>query len=175
MVKIPVKETVSIPVAMKLGPYFSSTANMAQRLATGGADALVLFNRFYQPDIDLDELAVVPRLVLSSPDELRLPLRWVAILYGRVETDFGITTGIHSHTDVLKGLMAGAKVTMLASELLMRGIRRIPEILQEMTLWMEEHEYESVEQMKGSMSHKSVAEPAAFERANYMKVLNSYR
>jgi dihydroorotate dehydrogenase (fumarate) len=170
-----VKETVSIPVAVKLSPYFSSTANMAQRLAKGGADALVLFNRFYQPDFDLDELAVVPRLVLSSPDELRLPLRWVAILYGRVETDFAITTGIHSYTDVLKGLMAGAKVTMMASELLMRGIRRIPEILDEMTLWMEEHEYESVQQMQGSMSQQHVAEPAAFERANYMKVLASWK
>jgi len=170
-----VKRTVSIPVAIKLSPYFSSTANMAKRLVEEGANALVLFNRFYQPDIDLEVLEVVPRLVLSNSNELRLPLRWVAILYGRLMADLAITTGIHTSQDVLKALMAGAKVTMMASELLQNGIRRINVVLDEMESWMCEHEYQSVAQMIGSMSQKHCAEPAAFERANYMKTLASYR
>ncbi|HBY94808.1 MAG TPA: dihydroorotate dehydrogenase-like protein [Chloroflexi bacterium] len=170
-----VRHSVSIPIAMKLSPYFSATANMAHRLAEAGADALVLFNRFYQPDFDLDELEVVPHLVLSDSDDLRLPLHWVAILYDRVPVDFGITGGVHTHEDVLKGLMAGASVTMMASELLQRGADRIGEILEDMARWMEEHEYESVAQMRGSMSQMTVAEPAAFERASYMKVLGSWR
>lgn len=170
-----VKQSVSIPVAMKLSPFFSATANMADRLAEAGANALVLFNRFYQPDFDLERLEVVPNLVLSNSHELRLPLRWVAILYGRVDTDFAITTGVHTHIDVLKGLMAGANVTMMASELLRNGVRRIGEILDEMAAWMEEHEYTSVAQMQGSMSQISVGEPASLERANYMKVLHSWR
>ncbi|HEC22156.1 MAG TPA: dihydroorotate dehydrogenase-like protein [Chloroflexi bacterium] len=170
-----VKSSLSIPVAVKLSPYFSALANMAHRLAEAGADALVLFNRFYQPDFDLEKLEVVPHLVLSSSYELRLPLRWVAILYGRVDVDFAITSGVHTYEDVLKGLMAGASVTMMASELLRNGVGRISEILDRMTAWMEEHEYESVTQMRGSMSQKHVAEPAAFERANYMKVLQSWR
>lgn len=170
-----VKSSVSLPVAMKLSPYFSSTAHMAKRLVDEGANGLVLFNRFYQPDIDLETLEVVPRLVLSNSNELRLPLRWVAILYGRLLADFAVTTGIHSSQDVLKALMAGAKVTMMASELLQNGIRRINEIIEEVKLWMDEHEYESVSQMIGSMSQLHCAEPAAFERANYMKTLASYR
>jgi dihydroorotate dehydrogenase (fumarate) len=170
-----VKSSVSLPVAMKLSPYFSSTANMAKRLVDEGANGLVLFNRFYQPDIDLETLEVVPRLVLSNSNELRLPLRWVAILYGRLLADFAVTTGIHSSQDVLKALMAGAKVTMMASELLQNGIRRINDIVEEVQLWMDEHEYESVSQMIGSMSQLHCAEPAAFERANYMKTLASYR
>lgn len=170
-----VKEAVSVPVAMKLNPYFSSTANMAMRLVDEGANGLVLFNRFYQPDIDLETLEVVPRLVLSNSNELRLPLRWVAILYGRLLADLAITTGIHTSGDVLKGLMAGAKVTMMASELLQNGIRRIGTILDEIRAWMDEHQYESVVQMVGSMSQQHCAEPAAFERANYMKMLASYR
>lgn len=170
-----VKSSVSLPVAMKLSPYFSSTAHMAKRLVDEGANGLVLFNRFYQPDIDLETLEVVPRLVLSNSNELRLPLRWVAILYGRLLADFAVTTGIHSSQDVLKALMAGAKVTMMASELLQNGIRRINEIVKEVQLWMDEHEYESVSQMIGSMSQLHCAEPAAFERANYMKTLASYR
>ncbi len=170
-----VKDNISIPVAVKLSPYFSSTANMAYRLAEAGADALVLFNRFYQPDFDLEALEVVPHLVLSNSNEMRLPLRWVAILYGRVPADFAITSGVHSHEDVLKGLMAGANVTMMTSELLRHGIGRINEILRNLVEWMEEHEYESVEQMQGSMSQQNIAEPAAFERANYMKVLHSWR
>jgi len=170
-----VKSAVTIPVAMKLSPFFSSVSNMAKRMVTEGASGLVLFNRFYQPDFDLESLEVAPRLVLSNSNELRLPLRWVAILYGRILADFAITTGIHNAEDVLKGLMAGAKVTMMASELLQNGVRRIKEILSEMEAWMDEHEYESVAQMIGSMSQKNCAEPAAFERANYMKILDSYR
>ena len=170
-----VKNAVQIPIAMKLSPYFSSTANMAERLAEGGVDGLVLFNRFYQPDLDLERLEVVPRLVLSNSDELRLPLRWVAVLYGRVDADFAITSGVHTHEDALKGLMAGAKVTMMASELLQNGIGRIGEVLDEMKRWMEKHEYSSVKQMIGSMSQQNVVETAAFERANYMKMLASYR
>lgn len=170
-----VRDVVSIPVAMKLSPYFSSTPHIAQRFAQWGADALVLFNRFYQPDFDLEKLEVVPRLVLSGSHELRLPLTWVAILHGRIPVDFAITTGIHTYEDVLKALMAGAKVTMMASELLQNGIGRIGQVLGQMRNWMEVHEYHSVTQMIGSMSQQHVTEPAAFERANYMKMLDSYR
>jgi len=170
-----VKHSVTIPVAIKLSPFFSSISNMASRLVQEGADGLVLFNRFYQPDFDLENLAVAPRLVLSNSNELRLPLRWVAILYGRILADLAITTGIHTSEDVLKGLMAGAKVTMMASELLQNGVRRIKEILKEIETWMEEREYESLAQMIGSMSQQHCAEPAAFERANYMRVLDSFQ
>jgi dihydroorotate dehydrogenase (fumarate) len=170
-----VKATISIPIAMKLSARFSSLPNMAHRLAAAGADALVLFNRFYQPDFDLENLEVVPSVVLSNSNDLRLPLRWVAILYGHVPVDFAITSGVHTHQDVLKGLMAGARVTMMASELLQNGVQRIGAVLKDIVRWMEEHEYESVAQMQGSMSQRNVAEPAAFERANYMKVLQSWR
>jgi len=170
-----VRQAVTIPVAVKIGPFFSSIANMASRLTDAGADGLVLFNRFYQPDFDLENLEVAPRLVLSNSDDLRLPLRWVAILYGRLTADFAITSGIHTPNDVIKGLMAGAKVTMMASELLQKGIRRVGQVLNELVAWMNEHEYESVIQMIGAMSQKHCAEPAAFERANYMKMLDSYR
>jgi dihydroorotate dehydrogenase (fumarate) len=170
-----VRQSVRVPVALKLSPYFSSTANMAARFANAGANGLVLFNRFYQPDIDLETLEVVPRLVLSNSNELRLPLRWVAILYGRVAADLAITTGIHSGEDVLKSLMAGAKVTMMASELLRNGLKRIKEILQEVTEWMDTHEYESVAQMIGSLSQQHCPDPTAFERANYLKTLGSYQ
>ncbi len=170
-----IRQEVKIPLAVKIGPFFSSIPNMAKQLAEAGANALVLFNRFYQPDIDIENLEAVPHLVLSDSDELRLPLRWVAILYGRVPADLAITTGVHTYEDVLKGLMAGAKVTMMASELLENGVERVGQILQEMQMWMEEHEYSSVQQMIGSVSHQKVAEPAAFERANYVKVLGSYK
>lgn len=170
-----VKSSISIPVAVKLSPYFSATANMAYQLSQAGADALVLFNRFYQPDFDLEELEVVPHLVLSNSNEMRLPLRWIAILYGQVPVDFAITSGIHTHEDVLKALMAGAKATMLASSLLHNGIGYLGKVLEDLQVWMEDMEYESVKQMQGSMSHQSVAEPAIFERANYMKVLHSWR
>jgi dihydroorotate dehydrogenase (fumarate) len=150
-------------------------ANMAHQLAGAGADGLVLFNRFYQPDFDLENLDVVPHLMLSTPFELRLPMRWVAILYKRVPVDFAITSGVHSYEDILKGLMAGANVVMVASELLRKGIDRVSEMLGAMTTWMEDNEYESVTQMRGSMSQQHVTEPGAFERANYMKVLQSWR
>ncbi len=170
-----VRQAVTIPLAVKLSPFFSSIANMSGRLADHGADGLVLFNRFYQPDFDLENLEVAPRLVLSNSNELRLPLRWVAILYGRLSVDFAITSGIHTSQDVIKGLMAGANVTMMASELLQNGVRRIGQVLNELVAWLTEHEYQSVMQMIGAMSQKHCAEPAAFERANYMKMLQSYR
>jgi len=170
-----VRQAVTIPIAMKLSPFFSSTANMASRLADQGVDGLVLFNRFYQPDFDLEHLEVTPRLVLSNSDDLRLPLRWVAILYGRLKADLAITSGIHTSNDVIKGLMAGAKVTMMASELLQNGVRRIGQVLNELVSWLKDREYKSVAQMIGAMSQKHCAEPAAFERANYMKMLQSYR
>lgn len=170
-----VRKHITIPLAVKIGPYFASIANMSKRFAEEGADGLVFFNRFYQPDYDLERLEVVPHLVLSTQFAMRLPLRWVAILHGRVPVDFAITSGVHTHEDVLKGMMAGAKVTQLAGELLRNGIGRIGEIKTEMARWMEEREYVSVEQMQGSMSQINVADPATFERANYMKVLQSWR
>jgi dihydroorotate dehydrogenase (fumarate) len=170
-----VREVVTIPVAVKLSPFFSSIANMANRLSDQGADGLVLFNRFYQPDFDLENLEVATRLVLSNSNELRLPLRWIAILHGRVNADLAITSGVHTSQDVIKGLMAGAKVTLMASELLQNGLRRIGQVLNELVTWLNERDYESVTQMIGSMSQKHCAEPAAFERANYMKMLQSYR
>ncbi len=170
-----VKAQVSIPVAVKLSPFFTSLPNMAKRLADAGADGLVLFNRFYQPDLDIENLEVVPRLRLSTSDELLLPLRWIAILYGRVDADLALTTGVHTHLDVLKGLMAGAKVTMMASALLRFGIGHISKVLEDLQAWMEEHEYESVAQMQGSLSQARVPNPAAFERANYMKTLHAWR
>jgi len=170
-----VKANISIPLAVKVGPYFSSFANMAMRLAKAGADGLVIFNRFYQPDFDLDRLEVVPNLTLSSPWELRTPIRWVSILYGKVPVDFAVTRGVHSYEDVLKGVMAGANVTMMAAELLRNGVNRIGTVVQEVAQWLEDHEYHSLQQARGSMSQRNVAEPAAFERANYMKVLQSWK
>ena len=170
-----VAATITIPLAVKLSPYYSATAHVARRLANAGARGLVLFNRFYQPDLDLESLEVVPNLVLSTSEELRLPLRWVAILYGRVPVDLAITGGVHTHQDVIKGLMAGARVTMMASELLEHGVGRIGQVLRAMVGWLEEHEYESVTQLQGSMSQLNVRDPAAFERANYMRVLQSWR
>ncbi|HET6272369.1 MAG TPA: dihydroorotate dehydrogenase-like protein [Bacteroidota bacterium] len=170
-----VKRTVKIPVAMKLSPFFSSFANMAHRLDTAGVDGLVLFNRFYQPDIDLETLEVKPNVILSSPQSLRLPLRWIAILHGRIKASLAATSGIHNVQDVIKMLMAGADVTMMCSALLRNGPQHLAHVLSDLNQWMLEHEYVSVSQMKGSMSQKSVADPAAFERANYMKALNTYR
>jgi dihydroorotate dehydrogenase (fumarate) len=170
-----VKKAVSIPVAVKLNPYYSSLPHLVKRLIEVGADGLVLFNRFYQPDFDLEAFEVVPSLAFSRSEEMRLPLRWVAILYGRVAADLAITTGVHTHLDVVKGLMAGAQVTMMASELLENGVQRIQTILDAVVDWMDEHGYESVAQMQGSMSQKNAADPAAFERANYMRVLQSWR
>jgi dihydroorotate dehydrogenase (fumarate) len=170
-----VKEVITIPVAVKLSPYFSSFANMASRFVHAGASALVLFNRFYQPDFDLETLEVTPNLELSQAHELRLPLTWIAILYGRVPIDFALTSGVHSGLEVLKSLMAGANVTMMTSEILRKGPQRMQEILQEIISWLETHEYTSVKQLRGSMSQQHVGNPEAFERANYMKVLQSWR
>ncbi len=170
-----VKSAVRIPVAMKLSPFFSGMAAMAVRLDAAGASGLVLFNRFYQPDIDLEKLEVVPNLVLSSPAEARLPLRWIAILYGQLKASLAATSGIGSGPDVLKAIMVGADVVQVVSVLLRRGVGELTIMLEEIQSWMREHEYESITQMKGSMSQKACPEPAAFERANYMKTLNSYR
>jgi dihydroorotate dehydrogenase (fumarate) len=169
-----VSQSIKIPVAVKLSPFFTAIPNMARKLTAAGAKGLVLFNRFYQPDFDLENLEVVPNLILSSSQELRLPLRWIAILYSHIQADLALTGGAHTVEDVIKSTMAGASVTMLASELLQKGIGRISELLTEMKKWMVDHEYDSIHQMKGSMSQKSVSEPAAFERANYMKVLSSF-
>lgn len=169
-----VSEQIRIPLAVKIGPNFSSIANMVENLSDAGAHGVVLFNRFYQPDIDLETLKVDPHLVLSTAYEMRLPLRWVAILLGRVDVDFAVTSGIHTYDSVLKCLMVGANVTMMASELLVNGVERIGQILEAVETWMVEHEYESVSQLRGSMSQSSVREPSAFERANYMKELQSW-
>lgn len=165
---------VTVPVAVKLSPFFSSIPNIAKKLDERGAKGLVLFNRFYQPDINLDTLDVEPTVVLSNSEALRLPLRWIAMLYKAVNADLAATTGVHTAEDVIKLTMAGANVTMVCSALLRYGPKRIGEILSGIQQWMIEHEYESLNQMRGSMSHRSVADPSAFERANYMKALNSY-
>jgi dihydroorotate dehydrogenase (fumarate) len=169
-----IRKQIQLPLAVKLSPFFSALPNFARRLSESGANGLVLFNRFYQPDFDLEALEVVPNLVLSNSHELRLPLRWIAILYGRVQTDFALTSGVHSGADILKAMMAGAKVTTVTSEFLQHGIGRATEMLAEVETWMEDHEYISIKQMQGSMSQQAVAQPATFERANYMKVLSSY-
>ncbi len=169
-----VRARVRIPIALKLSPFVTALPHLAQRFTEAGANGLVLFNLFYQPDFDLEALEVVPSLTLSSSDDLRLPLRWIAILYGRVAADLALTGGVHSAQDALKAMMAGAKVAMLASELIANGAERLSAILADMRAWMLEHEYESIAQMQGSMSQQSVSEPAAFERANYMKALNSF-
>jgi dihydroorotate dehydrogenase (fumarate) len=170
-----IRGKVNFPIAVKLSPSFTALPNFAKRLADAGADGLVLFNRFYQPDFDLDALEVVPNLYLSKSNELRLPLRWIALMYGRVDVDFALTSGIHKAQDVLKAMMAGAKVAMTTSALLKKGPGRTTKILNKLQKWMEENEYESIQQMQGSMSQQAVADPSAFERANYMKVLNSFK
>ncbi len=170
-----VRQEVSIPIAVKLSPFFTALPNIARRFANAGARGLVLFNRFYQPDFDLEALEVTPNLELSTSQELRLPLRWIAILHGRIHADFAITGGVHSAHDIIKAMMAGANVAMMASGLLAHGPRLITDILAALRAWMDEHEYESITQMRGSMSQSAVSEPAAFERANYMKVLNAFQ
>ncbi len=169
-----IKSIVRIPVAVKLSPFFTAIANFATRLDDAGADALVLFNRFYQPEIDIDALEITPSLKLSDPQELSLRLHWVAILYGNLRANLAVTGGVHSGRDVLKAMMAGAHIAMMTSAFFQNGIRHASFVLHEMTCWMEEHEYESIEQMRGSMSRHSVPNPAAFDRANYMRVLSSY-
>ncbi len=169
-----IRKEVTIPLAVKIGPYFSSLPNVAKRLAEAGANALVFFNRFYQPDFDLDNLEVTPHINLSTSNTLLLRLRWVAILYGRIPIDFAITGGVHTAEDVVKSMMAGAKVAMMTSSLLKYGIPHLSTVLKKLEQWLNEHEYDSVEIMQGSMSQKSVNEPTAFERANYMHALTRY-
>jgi dihydroorotate dehydrogenase (fumarate) len=169
-----VKSEVTIPVAVKLSPFFTNFAHVAKRLDDAGANALVLFNRFYQPDIDLDTLEVKPNILLSTPMAMRLPLRWIAILHGRLHANLAATSGIHRATDALKLLMAGADATMLCSVLIRHGIQHISVIEREMIAWMEAHEYESVSQLKGSLSQKKCPAPSEFERAQYLRALSSY-
>lgn len=169
-----VKSSVSIPVAVKLSPFFTNFANMAKRLEQCGANGLVLFNRFYQPDIDLESLEVKPNILLSTPMAMRVPLRWIALLFGQLRANLAATSGIHRASDVLKMLMAGADVTMLCSALLRHGPRQIGVIERDLIAWMQEHEYESVAQLKGSLSQKNCADPSAFERAQYMKALSQF-
>jgi len=168
-----VKSAVSIPVAVKLSPFFSNLANMAKRLDDAGADGLVLFNRFYQPDIDLDELEVRPNVLLSTAQALRLPLTWIGILYGRFQASLAASSGVHEPQDAIKLLMVGANVTMLCSSLLRNGVNHIRHMERGITEWMEQHEYESVRQMQGSMSQKRCPDPSAFERAQYMRAVKS--
>ena len=169
-----VKATIKIPVAVKLSPFFSSFMNMAKKLDDAGADGLVLFNRFYQPDIELESLEVKPNILLSTPMAMRLPLRWVALLYGKLKASLGATSGIHRAGDALKMLLAGADVTMLCSTIMRHGIPQIALIEHEMINWLEEHDYESVSQLKGSLSQKNCAAPSEFERAQYMKAISSF-
>ncbi len=169
-----VKSVVTIPVAVKLSPFFTNFANMARRLDQAGANGLVLFNRFYQPDIDLESLEVKPNILLSTPMAMRVPLRWIALLYGKLRANLCATSGIHRASDALKMLMAGADVTMLCSALIRHGVRQISVVEQDLIAWMEEHEYESVSQLKGSLSQKNCAEPSAFERAQYMKAISQF-
>jgi dihydroorotate dehydrogenase (fumarate) len=169
-----VRSSVEIPLAVKVGPFFSSMANMARRLVEAGADGLVLFNRFLQPDIDLETLDVDPTLHLSTSEELRLPLRWIAILRGRVNTSLAATTGVHTWQDAVKLLLAGADVTMMASALFKHGPEHLSTVLDGIRTWLDEHEYESVEQAKGSVSQAACPDPVAFERSNYMRAVVNY-
>ncbi|MDQ1317328.1 MAG: hypothetical protein QG588_980 [Candidatus Poribacteria bacterium] len=169
-----VKNSVNIPVALKISPYFSSMANMAKQFDQIGCNALVIFNRFYQPDLDPAKLEVKPKLVLSTSDELTLRLRWVAMLYSRINADMAVTGGVHTVEDVIKSVMAGAKVAMMTSALMKNGINHLTTVKDGMIKWMEEHNYSSVADMQGKLSQQSVAEPAAFERANYMKLLKGF-
>jgi dihydroorotate dehydrogenase (fumarate) len=168
-----VKSVVTIPVAVKLSPFFSNMANMAKRLDQAGANGLVLFNRFYQPDVNLGELEIQPNVLLSTPQALRLPLTWIGILYGRIRPSLAATSGVHGPEDVVKLLMVGADVTMLCSTLLRNGIGHLEQIEEGVLEWMEKHEYESVQQMKGSMSQIRCPDPSAFERAQYMEAVKS--
>ena len=169
-----VRSEITIPLAVKIGPFFSSVGHMARRIVDAGADGLVLFNRFMQPDIDLDTLHVDPTLTLSSSDELRLPLRWIAILRGRIEASIAATTGVHTSADALKMLLAGADVVMMASALLHDGPQHVAVILREIEAWMDEREYTSVSQLRGSMSQANIDNPVAFARANYAQLVTSF-
>jgi dihydroorotate dehydrogenase (fumarate) len=168
------KRSIRIPLAVKLSPFFSAPVNIGVRFDEARANGIVLFNRFYQPDFDVEELEVVPTLALSRPEELSMRLHWTALLYGHIQADLGITGGVHSATDVIKCILAGAKVAFMTSALLRNGVHHAEHVLSEMNRWLDEHEYDSIQQMCGSMSHGAVADPTAYERGNYMKVLSSY-
>ncbi|HUL32863.1 MAG TPA: dihydroorotate dehydrogenase-like protein [Candidatus Eisenbacteria bacterium] len=168
------KRSIRIPLAVKLSPFFSAPANMGVRFDEAHVNGIVIFNRFYQPDFDIEQLEVVPSLALSRPDELRMRLHWTALLFGQVRADLGITGGVHSSADVIKCILAGAKVAFMTSALLHNGVHHAAHVLSEVDRWLDEHEYVSVQQMCGSMSRGAVADPTAFERGNYMKVLSSY-
>jgi dihydroorotate dehydrogenase (fumarate) len=170
-----VKKSVSIPVAVKLNPYFSSMANMAKRLDEAGADALVLFNRFYEPDFDIENMTISHKLQLSGPGEIRLPLQWMAILSGRIKASLAASTGVNSSTEIIKYLLAGANCVMTASALLKHGIQYLTHMLDEIENWMRVRNFENLEQWRGKMSQKNVVDPTLFERANYIKVLGNYR
>ncbi|PSB02739.1 dihydroorotate dehydrogenase-like protein [Merismopedia glauca] len=169
-----VKARVKIPVAVKLSPFFSNTANMAKRLCEAGANGLVLFNRFYQPDIDIETLEVRSQLLLSTPQSLRLPMHWIGILYGRIQTDLAATSGIHDAHDVVRLLMAGASVTMIVSALIRYGVTHLCSIEQDLENWLTQHDYESVSQIQGIMSQQHCPNPSEFERVQYMKTLQTY-
>ena len=169
-----IRAEIKIPLAVKLSPFYTALPQFASEIVKAGANALVCFNRFIQPDLDIENLKINPNLMLSTSEELRLPLRWTAILFGKVKADIALTSGVHTAEDMVKAIMAGANVTMLASELIMKGPARAASLIAELSTWMEAHEYESVRQMLGSMSHKNVDDPAAFERGNYMKALQSF-
>jgi len=169
-----IADSVHIPLAVKLSPFITSFPNFSKELIECGAKGLVLFNRFYQPDLDIENMEVVPTLDLSTSKDLLLPLRWIAILYNRLKVDFAISGGVHNGEDIVKALMAGATVAMSASELVEKGVQRAKGMLNELQNWMHMHEYENIIQLRGSMSQKNVAQPAAFERANYMKALNLF-
>lgn len=170
-----VKSRISIPLAVKIGPYFTSVANFAVELQKAGADGVILFNRFMQPDIDLDRMLIDPQLTLSTSSEVRLPLRWIAILHGRVQASLAATSGVGSAKDVIKLLLAGADVTMITSILMKKGPAVVTEMLQQMESWLEEHGYQSIEQLKGSMSYRNCPNPSSFERTNYMKALTDFQ
>ncbi len=169
-----IADSIDIPMAVKMNPFITSLPNLGKTLAENGAKGLVLFNRFYQPDLDVENMEVVPTLDLSTSKDLRLPLRWTAILYGLLNADIAISGGVHNGIDIVKSIMAGANVAMTASELVGSGIQRASSMLEELTTWMQTHEYEAITQMQGSMSQRNVVEPAAFERANYMKALSLF-
>lgn len=169
-----VKKSVDLPLAVKIGPHFSSLADMARRFTEAGADALVLFNRFYQPDIDLETLGITPNLVLSTPVALRLVLRWMAVLYGQLDCDLAATSGVHQSDDAVKAILTGATVTMMASALLQNGPTRLTEVRNGLEKWLTERGYETVDQARGSLSYSSVPDPGVFERTSYMKTLTSY-
>ena len=169
-----IKKSIKVPLAVKLSPFYTSIPHFAGAVAAAGAKALVLFNRFYQPDLNITDLEVVPKLELSTSADLLLPMRWIAILYDRIHTDFALTSGVHTAEDIVKAIMAGASVAMTASALVKHGIRRASSLIEELAQWMNEYDYKSVDQMRGSLNQKKVAEPAAFERANYMKALTLF-